>query len=197
MAKTPEDQARENIDSMVEKADWHIYDLKDANISSHCGVVIRNFPLKSGHGFADYLFYLNGKAAGVIEAKRAGTALSGVEIQSGKYTKGLPDGLPAWGNPLPFAYESTAEETQFTNGLDPDPRSRNIFSFHRPETLADMLTGGASLDQAADPFAAYNAILRFKLRRMPPQRNFSSFSLLIRHINLLRNILFNSLNQTR
>ncbi len=36
----------------------------------HCGVVIRNFPLKSGHGFADYIFYVNGKAAGVIEAKK-------------------------------------------------------------------------------------------------------------------------------
>ena len=48
-----------------------------------------------------------------------------------KYKHGLPDELPAWKRPLPFAYESTGEETQFTNGLDPDPRSRQVFSFHR------------------------------------------------------------------
>lgn len=167
MARTPEDQAREEIDRMLEKAGWHVCDPKDANISAHHGIVIRNFPLKSGYGFADYLFNINGKAAGIIEAKRIGTTLSGVEIQSGKYTKGLPDGLPTLGNPLPFAYESTGEETQFTNGLDPDPRSRRVFSFHRPESLAGMLTSEESLDQAADPFAAYNATLRDRLQHMP------------------------------
>jgi len=68
MPITPEDKAREVIDNMLGKAGWHVCDLKDANISSHRGVVIRNFPLKTGHGFADYLFYIAGKAAGVIEA---------------------------------------------------------------------------------------------------------------------------------
>ncbi|MEW6599826.1 MAG: type III restriction endonuclease subunit R, partial [Nitrospirota bacterium] len=139
MVIKPEDKAREVIDDMLEKAGWHVCDYKDANIHAHRGVVLRYFPLKSGYGEADYLFYIDGKAAGVIEAKRTGTPLSGVEVQSGKYTKGLPDGLPTWGHPLPYAYESTDEETQFTNRLDPDPRSRPVFSFHRPETLADWL----------------------------------------------------------
>jgi len=34
-----------------------------------------------------------GRAAGVIEAKKAGITLIGVETQSDKYTKGLPDGF--------------------------------------------------------------------------------------------------------
>lgn len=105
-------------------------------------MAIREFPLKSGHGFADYLLYIDGKAVGVIEAKKEGVTLTGVETQSGKYTQGLPDGLPKWCNPLPFSYQSTGVETRFTNGLDPDPRSRPVFAFHRPETLATLLEAG-------------------------------------------------------
>jgi type I restriction enzyme, R subunit len=46
--------------------------------------------------------------------------------------------MQAWrpDSPLPFRYESTGVETFFTNGLDPDPRARRVFAFHRPETLA-------------------------------------------------------------
>ena len=70
MALKPEDQAREQIDSMLEQSGWHVCDIKDANIHAYAGVVIRNFPLTSGHGEADYIFYVDGKAAGVIEAKK-------------------------------------------------------------------------------------------------------------------------------
>ncbi len=35
MARSPEGNARENIDLMLEKADWYIYDLKEANIYAH------------------------------------------------------------------------------------------------------------------------------------------------------------------
>jgi len=96
MGRTPEDEAREVIDSLLEKAGWHVCDYKSANIHAGTGVVIRNFPLKPGHGTADYLFYIEGKAAGIIEAKKEGTTLTGVEIQSDKYKHGLPDILPAW-----------------------------------------------------------------------------------------------------
>ncbi len=124
--------------------------------------------MKTGHGFADYLFYIDGKAAGVIEAKKVGSTLTGVEIQSYKYKNGLPDVLPAWGSPLPFAYESTGEETQFTNGLDPDPRSRNVFSFHRPDTLAELIAAPSEMDRAADAQLLYASTLRANLRRIPP-----------------------------
>ncbi|MBI3394193.1 MAG: DEAD/DEAH box helicase family protein, partial [Nitrospirae bacterium] len=135
----PEDRARERIDALLAQAGWEVSDPREANIHAARGVVIRNFPLKASHGFADHLLYVDGKAAGVIEAKKEGATLTGVEIQSAKYTQGLPYGLPRWGNPLPFSYESTGSETRFTNGLDPDPRSRPVFSFHKPETLVDWL----------------------------------------------------------
>src|SRR5207237_4225053 len=56
-----------------------------------------------------------------------------------KYGKGLLDIYPKWCEPLPFAYESTGTETRFTNRLDPAPTSRNVFAFHKPETLLAYL----------------------------------------------------------
>lgn len=173
MGKKPEDQAREVIDGMLERAGWHVCDTKDANIQAHRGVVLRDFPLKPGHGFADYLLYVDGKATGVLEAKKAGNTLTGVEIQSNKYKYGLPDLLPAWYRPLPFCYQSTGTETRFTNGFDPDYRSRDVFSFHRPETLAEWLAVGATVTGggAADGNPATYGVpitLRAKLRNMPP-----------------------------
>ena len=138
MPPNPEELARINIDKMLEAAGWVVCDIKDLNLSAHRGIAVREFPLP-GHGFADYMLYVDGKATGVIEAKKRGATLIGVEVQSEKYTTGLPDTLPAWERPLPFAYESTGVETRFTNGLDPIPRSRPVFAFHKPEGLAKLL----------------------------------------------------------
>ncbi len=150
-------------------------DVAALNVHAARGVAVREFPLLHGHGFADYLLYVDGRAAGVVEAKPAGHTLTGVEAQSGKYGDGLPDTLPYYVRPLPFLYESTGVETRFTNGLDPQPRSRNVFSFHTPETLAVWL--GASIpswdlgqQQAAGTQAAYTApySLRRRLSTLPP-----------------------------
>jgi len=162
----PEQLARENIDALLFAAGWHVCDATAANIHAARGVAIREFPLP-GHGFADYLLYIDGKAAGVIEAKKEGVTLTGVETQSDKYTKGLPAGLPRWGNPLPFSYQTTGVETRFTNGLDPQPRSRPVFAFHKPELLSDWLAFSNVVDidsgKAAQPAATFLA----KLQAMP------------------------------
>ena len=47
--------------------------------------------------------------------------------------------------PLPFLYESTGVITRFTDARDPKPRSREVFTFHRPETLKEWLEQGDSL----------------------------------------------------
>jgi type I restriction enzyme R subunit len=102
------------------------------NIYAALGVAVREFPLDDGE--ADYLLYADGKVIGVIEAKPAehGT-LTGVESQSAKYVSSLPAGVPSHRLPVPFHYETTGTLTQFTNRLDPSPRSRVVFAFHRPE----------------------------------------------------------------
>lgn len=135
MADKPEQRARRNIDRMLAAAGWIVQDRSDSNIEAGRGVAIREFPLKSGSGFADYLLYVDAAAAGVIEAKREGLALTGVELQSSKYSTGLPDDLPAPRRPLPFCYQSTGVETRFTNLLEPearkaDPLLRHVYLRH-------------------------------------------------------------------
>jgi type I restriction enzyme R subunit len=134
---TPEEKARQEIDRQLAVCGWLVQDHRAMNIMAGRGVVVRNFPLRTG--FADYLFYVDGRVAGVIEAKPEGHTLIGVEVQSSKYTLGLPDGIPHYRKPLPFAYESTGAVTQYTNSLEPDFRSREVFTFHRPDELARLV----------------------------------------------------------
>jgi type I restriction enzyme R subunit len=162
----PEQQAREEIDRLLTQAGWRVADLAEANIHASRGVALREFPLESGFGFADYLLYVDGKAAGVIEAKKAGTTLIGVESQSSRYGSGLPASLPAWRRPLPFLYESTGVETHFTNGLDPEPRARPTFAFHRPELLADCLR--YDLSGTAGGVAEPPSTFLSRVRSLPP-----------------------------
>jgi type I restriction enzyme, R subunit len=105
---------------------------------SRARVAIREALLKD-RDEVDYLLFVDGKAIGTVEAKPEGFTLTGVEEQSGKYGKNLLDVYGKWRDPLPFAYESTGVETQFTNQLDPSPKSRNVFAFHKPETLLEYL----------------------------------------------------------
>ena len=159
MPETPEDRARETIDDLLDEAGWLVQGRDKANLNAGRGVAVRSFPLKAGHGFAVYLLYVDGQAAGVVEAKKEGETLTTYEIQTAKYSEGLPDGLKAHRRPLPFCYQSTGVETRFTNLLDPDARSRQVFAFHRPATFAKWIE-----DDARSP----GSILRARLRAMPP-----------------------------
>lgn len=136
----PEGRARMRIDEMLEAAGWAVQDGRAVNLAASRGVAVREFVMKRPHGRADYLLFLDGRAAGVVEAKKEGETLTGVEHQSAKYVDGLPEELePAVEGGLAFVYESTGTETRFTNRLDPEPTSRPVFSFHRPETMAVWL----------------------------------------------------------
>jgi len=147
----PEQQARQEIDRQLAAAGWLIQDHKAMNLGAGPGIAVREFPLDTGP--VDYLLYAGGKVIGVIEAKPEGHPLKGVEIQSRKYTLGVPAHLPAWRRPPPFAYESTGAVTQFTNGLEPDARSREVFTFHKPEELVRL--------------AGLESQVRDRLRSMP------------------------------
>lgn len=126
----PEAEARVEIDAALVAAGWAVQNRADMNPSASRGVAVREFRLKPGHGFADYLLLVDGKAVGVLDAKPAGHTLTGVEPQSEKYAKGLPDGLYPPIAPLPFLYLSTGAVTKCTNLLDPHPRSRPVFQIH-------------------------------------------------------------------
>lgn len=149
---TPEEKARKTIDELLGNCGWGIQDKSQVNLAAARGVAVREVTTKDGE--ADYLLFVDGKAIGTVEAKPEGWTLRGVEEQSGKYAAGMHKGFPAWDTPLPFCYESTGVETHFTNRLEPDARSREVFAFHRPETLLECVQQDAQLRQ--------------KLRELPP-----------------------------
>ena len=157
--QTPEGRAREQIDQLLSAAGWVVQSREDVNLAAGRGVAIREFPMKAGFGEADYLLYVDAQALGVVEAKKEGSTLTGFEGQTAKYSEGLPDALPAPKRPLPFGYQSTGIETRFTNFLEPDAASRNVFSFHRPEALAEWLR-----EELAQP----NSTVKGRVRQIPP-----------------------------
>jgi type I restriction enzyme R subunit len=130
---TAEEKARQQIDAQLTASGWAVQTKDKINLSAARGVAVCELSFATGE--PDYTLFVDGKALGTAEAKPAGHSLVGVEEQSAKYVVGVPAGLPAWRTPLPFCYETTGSETRFTNRLDPEPRSRNVFAFHRPETL--------------------------------------------------------------
>ena len=131
------------IDRQLTAAGWSVQDRKALNLFAARGVAVREVTLRAGHGRVDYLLYVDQWAVGVVEAKPEGTPLSGVEWQSAMYADGLPAevrlaALTTEGR-LPFVFEASGTETHYTNGLDPDPRARRVFSFPQPDTLARLL----------------------------------------------------------
>lgn len=140
----PEDKTRhELINPMLEKAGWVVQHFKSASPYAAKGVAVEYFPMGAGVGEADYVLFVDGEACGIIEAKKEGTTLTGVEPQSSQYAYGFPKDFQYIDLPLPFVYESSGSETHFTNNWDPKPRSREVFHFHTPKTLATWIKEGS------------------------------------------------------
>ena len=90
---TPEQLARQNIDQMLSGSGWDVQNFADMNITASLGVAVREFPLKTGP--ADYCLYISGKVAGVVEAKKEGHTLTGVETQTEQVRQRLARRHPA------------------------------------------------------------------------------------------------------
>lgn len=135
---TPEAKARINIDNMLIASGYVIQDMKELNLTASLGVAVREYPTNSGP--VDYLLFIDGKPGGVIEAKaeEKGETLSAVAEQSARYaTSGLK--YISTTPKIRFAYESTGVLTYFCDYEDEKARSREVFSFHRPETLLEWM----------------------------------------------------------
>ncbi|MCP4107292.1 MAG: DEAD/DEAH box helicase family protein [Desulfobacteraceae bacterium] len=146
MNKTPEQEARDSIDSMLKYAGWSVQNKNRIDFNAGPGVAVREYPTKAGP--ADYVLFADRKPVGVIEAKREseGHRITAHEPQAEYYAKSRLKWF-ADNNPLPFVYESTGALTRFTDTRDPIPRSRQVFSFHRPETLKEWINQDKSLRQ--------------------------------------------------
>ena len=132
--QTPEQAARDRIDDRLRAAGWHVQHRDAIDFSAGPGIAVREYPTDTGP--ADYVLFCDRQAVGVVEAKADawGERITTVEAQSERYANAELKWLSN-SEPLPFLYESTGQITRFTNGRDPNPRSREVFSFHRPETL--------------------------------------------------------------
>ena len=133
-------RARVLIDSQLVAAGWTVQDLNELNLFIGPGVAVREVIMAPGHGRVDYLLCVDREVVGVIEAKPVGTTLSGVEWQSAMYASGLPEAhrkraIQHEGR-LPFVFEASGSETHFTNGMDPEPRARQIFHWPRVRCAA-------------------------------------------------------------
>jgi len=137
MNQNPEQKARDLIDTLLLASGWIIQNKTSINLHAGTGVAVREY--KTDAGPADYVLFVDRKPVAILEAKRAEEAvhLTVVEDQSREYADSKLKYLN--NDPLPFTYESTGEVTRFTDYRDPKPRARNVFSFHRPETLRDWL----------------------------------------------------------
>ena len=136
---------------MLIQAGWQIQNYKEYNPSAGIGIAVREHPTDSGP--ADYMLYVDREPVGVLEAKAEGTPLTPVEDQSVRYAT---SNLKWRTNQVPrrFLYESTGIETRFTDMADPQPRSREVYSFHRPETLKEWLRQSETLRKQLQTFPA-------------------------------------------
>ena len=109
-------------------------DNADIDFNAGPGIAVREY--QTDVGPADYVLFVNKRPLGVVEAKPDswGAKLTIVERQSAGYANAKLKWVSNT-EPLPYLYEATGEITRFTNGHDPNPRSRVVFSFHRPETF--------------------------------------------------------------
>ncbi|HKK17673.1 MAG TPA: DEAD/DEAH box helicase family protein, partial [Opitutales bacterium] len=128
--------------------------MKDLNLYASTGVAVRE--VQSEGGPADYMLFVEGKALGIVEAKKVGTTLSAVAEQSARYGKAKEFIPQRWADPLPFRYESTGIETQFTDIREPDARARDVFAFHTPEHLLELVQQADTLRGRLKDFPELN-----------------------------------------
>jgi type I restriction enzyme, R subunit len=143
--KNPEQIARDRIDAQLRAAGWAVQDKNAIDFNEGEGQAVREYPTECGP--ADYMLFVDRKAVGVTEAKKEtlGQNITTVEDQTKDYAEAKLKWVQHTGQPLPFLYEATGVITRFTDQRDPKPRSREVFSFHRPETLRELLSQEKSL----------------------------------------------------
>lgn len=142
--QNPEQIARDKIDAMLVAAGWSVQDHNLPDLNASLGVALREYPTSTGP--TDYLLLVDKKPCGLIEAKKfaLGYNLADVEKQSEDYANAE---LKIYGNKycIRFIYESTGIITRFRDRMDPKPRSREVFSFMRPEEMQCLLKESKTL----------------------------------------------------
>ena len=133
---TPEEKARVRIDQMFSDAGWKVVS-RDEYSPSLTAAAIEEGILQGGKE-ADYLLFINGKAVGVLEAKKASTDVSSDKVieQAEGYTHKLTKYYQYYANPLPIVYVSNGQVTLFR---DKDGSYIPVGCIHTPKEICKML----------------------------------------------------------
>ena len=137
----PEEKARAVIDRMFEEAGWKVVD-RDKYVPNMTAVAIRE-GLMVGNREADYLLFLNGKAVGVLEAKRIETDINSdiVQEQACLYTRSCPKWCQAWfpNIPLPLAYVANSRDLMFYDTRKSNSEFEYCKKIHTPKEVKKLL----------------------------------------------------------
>ena len=154
---TPEEKARVKIDQMFEDAGWKVVD-RDFYSPTITAAAIRE-GLLEGNREADYFLFINGKAVGVLEAKREEVDVVSDVVceQAIRYTRYVPECYQAYERPLPFIYVSNGVNTYFRDCRIKDSDLEEINRIHTPKEIVKMLG-------IEDPYAGLPTLQKKGLR---------------------------------
>lgn len=135
---TPEEKSRVKIDKLFEEAGWAVVDRNQYSPALTAAAVKEG--LLKGNLEADYFLFINGKAVGVLEAKRADIDPSSDAVvqQAINYTKSVPSCYQTFANPLPLVYTSNGETVYFKDNRD-DSDLEQLNRIHKPKEIVKML----------------------------------------------------------
>lgn len=136
---TPEEKARQKIDLWFAEAGWKVINREDYEPT--CTAVAIREGLLKGNLEADYFLFINGKAVGVLEAKREDIdALSDkVCEQAALYAKSVPHIYQAYQKPLPFIFTSNGKELYFCDFREQEQGFKQIIAIPTPYELVKQL----------------------------------------------------------
>lgn len=136
---TPEEKARQKIDQWFTDAGWEVIN-RDEYEPTCTAVAIREGLLKDNLE-ADYFLFINGKAVGVLEAKREETdAFSSIVCeQAALYAKSVPNIYQTYQKPLPFIFTSNGKELYFCDFREQDHYFKQIMTIPTPHELVKKL----------------------------------------------------------
>ncbi len=136
---TPEEKARQKIDQWFTDAGWKVIN-RDEYEPTSTAVAIREGLLKSNLE-ADYFLFINGKAVGVLEAKREETdAFSSIVCeQAALYARSVPNIYQTYQKPLPFIFTSNGKELYFCDFREQDHYFKQIMTIPTPHELVKKL----------------------------------------------------------
>lgn len=129
------------IDEKLKKSGWTtILDYSDdLDLTTLHKTAVRELPTDDGP--ADYVLFLDGKPAIVVEAKKLGLSPQNVLNQAQRYAKNLrQEGYGVYnGYKVPFAYATNGELIWFQDFRVKQSRSRPVQGFHTPKAIGETL----------------------------------------------------------